>query len=231
MVSLSARCRAGRARGGCHDGHPGWSPERALAVAPPGASCSCRATWTSMSPKRLCGVAGTCWTVDMVVRSQGYSAFLRIPAAPSAKRTAPSIKSAWLFFWRLAARFTAAMVSTGRRNVIRPRFCFPFGWSASWSAWHDSLYRQNQGAEQQYLCVQSLIVRTKLSIVRVWTKELLTTHESRHQDRFFVARIDGCRTMFVLHADHSVCIVSTTQPVTLVESTDVVLDEMSGLAA
>jgi hypothetical protein len=27
----------------------------------------------------------------------------------------------------LAARFTAAMVSTGRRNVIRPRFCFPFG--------------------------------------------------------------------------------------------------------
>ena len=46
-----------------------------------------------------------------------------------------------------------------------------------------------------------------------------------------MARIDGRQTMFVLHADHSVCIAPTTQPVTLVESTDVVLDEMSGLAA
>jgi len=61
-------------------------------------------------------------------------------------------------------------------------------------------------------------------------QELLPTQESR-QDRFFVARIDGCQTMFVLHLDHSVCIAPTTQPVTLVESTDAVLSEMSGLAA
>jgi hypothetical protein len=37
--------------------------------------------------------------------------------------------------------------------------------------------------------------------------------------------------MFVLRADHSVCIAPTTQPVTLVESTNELLGEMSGLAA
>jgi hypothetical protein len=41
--------------------------------------------------------------------------------------------------------------------------------------------------------------------------------ESAGQDRFFVARIDGRQTMFVLHADKSVCIAPATQPVTLVE--------------
>ena len=56
--------------------------------------------------------------------------------------------------------------------------------------------------------------------------------ESRRPDRFFVARIDEKPTMFILHADHTLCIAPATQPVTaLVESTDVVLGEVSGLAA
>jgi hypothetical protein len=56
--------------------------------------------------------------------------------------------------------------------------------------------------------------------------------ESLRPDRFFISRIDGKLTMFVLHADHSVCIAPATQPVTsLVESAMVVLGEVSGLAA
>jgi hypothetical protein len=62
-------------------------------------------------------------------------------------------------------------------------------------------------------------------------QELFTVAESRRQDRFFVGRIDGHETMFVLHADHSVCIALATQPVTLVESCEMVLAEVSGLAA
>lgn len=57
------------------------------------------------------------------------------------------------------------------------------------------------------------------------------TTESLRQDRFFVARIDGCPTMFVLHADKSVCIAPTTQPVALVEPAETVLAELSDLAA
>jgi hypothetical protein len=55
--------------------------------------------------------------------------------------------------------------------------------------------------------------------------------ESRGLDRFFVATVDGRQTMFVLHADKSVCIARATQPVTLVESTEMVLSELVGLAA
>ena len=43
---------------------------------------------------------------------------------------------------------------------------------------------------------------------------LLLTQESCRQDRFVVVRIEGCQTMFVLHADHSICIASTLEPVT-----------------
>jgi hypothetical protein len=57
-----------------------------------------------------------------------------------------------------------------------------------------------------------------------------TTPLPECRDRFFVARTDGRQTMFVLHADHSVCIAPATQPVTVVESTKMVLGEMSGLA-
>ena len=46
-----------------------------------------------------------------------------------------------------------------------------------------------------------------------------------------MARIDGRQTMFVLHADHCVCIAPATQPVALVESADAVLGEVVGLAA
>jgi hypothetical protein len=49
--------------------------------------------------------------------------------------------------------------------------------------------------------------------------------------RFFVACIDGRQTMFVLHADKSVCIAPTTQPVTFVESTDEVIAAFRDLAA
>jgi hypothetical protein len=55
--------------------------------------------------------------------------------------------------------------------------------------------------------------------------------ESRGPDRYFVACIDGRQTVFVLHADHSVCIAPTTQPVTVVEPTETVLGELVGLAA
>jgi hypothetical protein len=61
-------------------------------------------------------------------------------------------------------------------------------------------------------------------------QELLPPQESR-QDRFFVARIDGRQTMFVLHADHSICIASTTQPVTALKPVNEVLAELCGLAA
>jgi hypothetical protein len=60
-------------------------------------------------------------------------------------------------------------------------------------------------------------------------QELLPTQESR-PDRFFVARIDGRQTVFVLHSDHSVCIAPTTQPVT-VEAAETILGELAGLAA
>ena len=55
--------------------------------------------------------------------------------------------------------------------------------------------------------------------------------ESSRPDRFFAACIDGRETMFVLHADHGVCIARATQPATVVESTETVLGEVSGLAA
>lgn len=60
-------------------------------------------------------------------------------------------------------------------------------------------------------------------------QEVLTTQASR-PDRFFVACIDGRSTMFVLHADHSVCIAPATQPVTSVEPATTILAELAGLA-
>jgi hypothetical protein len=50
-------------------------------------------------------------------------------------------------------------------------------------------------------------------------------------DRFFVARVDGKETLFVVHAaDHSICIASS-QPVTVIEPAEKILDELVGLAA
>ena len=45
------------------------------------------------------------------------------------------------------------------------------------------------------------------------------------------AALTGREAVFVLHAHHSVCIAPATQPVTIVELADVVLGEVSGLAA
>jgi len=58
-----------------------------------------------------------------------------------------------------------------------------------------------------------------------------TTPNAESLDRFFVARIDGRQTMFVLHADKSVCIAPTTQPITSVEPAEMVPGELCGLAA
>jgi len=58
-----------------------------------------------------------------------------------------------------------------------------------------------------------------------------TTPSAEPLDRFFVARIDGKPVMFVLHADKSVCIAATTQPITSVEPAEMVLGELCGLAA
>jgi hypothetical protein len=84
------------------------------------------------------------------------------------------------------------------------------------------------------VCIQQLNVRTQwsISICMNQNQELLSSPESRRPDRFFVARIDGRETVFVLHSDHTLCIAPATQPVTsLVESAVVVLGEVSGLAA
>lgn len=54
--------------------------------------------------------------------------------------------------------------------------------------------------------------------------------ESSRPDRFFAACIDGRETMFVLHADHGVCIARATQPVALVEPSATILAELLGLA-
>jgi hypothetical protein len=59
-------------------------------------------------------------------------------------------------------------------------------------------------------------------------QELFASTESRGPDRFFIARIDGRQTTFVLHADQSVCI-ARTQPVT-VEAAETILGELAGLA-
>ena len=58
--------------------------------------------------------------------------------------------------------------------------------------------------------------------------------ESRQADRFFVARIDGRETMFVLRADHSVCIARAIQPdypPRRIEPGATVFGEVYGLAA
>ena len=49
------------------------------------------------------------------------------PLVINIRWTASTITSAWLFFSRLAIHLMSAMVSTGRRSVIRPRFPFCFG--------------------------------------------------------------------------------------------------------
>ena len=63
------------------------------------------------------------------------------------------------------------------------------------------------------------------------TAELLPIQESRRPDRFFIARRNGQETLFVLHSDHTICIASTSQPVTALEPAHELLAELSGLAA
>jgi hypothetical protein len=55
--------------------------------------------------------------------------------------------------------------------------------------------------------------------------------ESRSPDRFFVGRVDGKRTVFTLHSDHSICIASASPPVTVLEPAEKILSELVGLAA
>jgi hypothetical protein len=54
--------------------------------------------------------------------------------------------------------------------------------------------------------------------------------QSQARDRFFVARVDGQDTLFVLHADHSVRIAMMPGPVTI-EPAEQLIAELSGLAA
>ena len=119
-----------------------------------------------------------------------------------------------------------ARISVGIRMVSLPRFSFCFGGLPLATL---SLSPETEASVKLFVHTIRLICAQNCR----WYEYMNAApiQESRGPDRYFVACIDGRQTVFVLHADHSVCIAPTTQPVTVVEPTETVLGELVGLAA
>jgi len=63
------------------------------------------------------------------------------------------------------------------------------------------------------------------------TKELFAVTESHGPDRFFFGQVDGKRTLFVLHWDHSIAIAPASCASQPSEPAKTLLAELVGLAA